>query len=51
MGIKVEELVCVVFCIGERWVYVYEGEKEVVSYFVVVGKLGWEIFKGNFKVI
>ncbi|ABG51359.1 MAG: L,D-transpeptidase [Trichodesmium sp. St16_bin4-tuft] len=51
LGIKAEELVRVVLRIGERRVYVYEGEKEVASYPVAVGKPGWETPKGNFKVI
>jgi lipoprotein-anchoring transpeptidase ErfK/SrfK len=51
LGIKAEELVRIVLRLGERRVYVYEGEKEVASYPVAVGKPGWETPTGNFKVI
>ncbi|NEQ40195.1 MAG: L,D-transpeptidase [Okeania sp. SIO3I5] len=51
LGIEAEELVRVVLRLGERRVYVYEGEKEIASYPVAVGKAGWETPTGNFKVI
>jgi L,D-transpeptidase ErfK/SrfK len=37
--------------VGERRVYLYEGEKAVVSYPVAVGKKGWETPTGKFQVI
>ncbi len=51
LGIEAEELVRVVLRLGERRVYVYEGEEEVASYPVAIGKPGWETPTGNFKVI
>ncbi|MGD1805128.1 L,D-transpeptidase [Dapis sp. BLCC M126] len=51
LGIEAEELVRIVLRLGERRVYVYEGEEEVASYPVAVGKPGWETPTGNFKVI
>ena len=48
---EAENLVHVVLRLGERRVYVYEGEEEVASYPVAVGKPGWETPTGNFKVI
>lgn len=36
--------------IGERRVYVYEGDQVVASYPVAVGKTGWETPTGEFKV-
>lgn len=35
----------------ERKVYVFKGDKAVVSYPVAVGKKGWETPTGNFKVL
>ncbi|MDJ0514727.1 MAG: L,D-transpeptidase [Trichodesmium sp. MO_231.B1] len=51
LGIEAEELIRIVLRLGERRVYVYEGEEEVASYPVAVGKPGWETPTGNFKVI
>ncbi|MGD1715423.1 L,D-transpeptidase [Dapis sp. BLCC M172] len=51
LGVEAEELVRVVLRLGERRVYVYEGEEEVASYPVAIGKPGWETPTGNFKVI
>ncbi|MCL2931487.1 MAG: L,D-transpeptidase [Trichodesmium sp. MAG_R03] len=48
---EVENLVRVILRLGERRVYVYEGEEEIASYPVAVGKPGWETPTGNFKVI
>lgn len=49
--IEVEKLIQVVLRLGERRVYVYEGEQEIASYPVAVGKPGWETPTGEFKVI
>ncbi|NEO56235.1 MAG: L,D-transpeptidase [Okeania sp. SIO3B5] len=49
--IEVEKLTQVVLRLGERRVYVYEGEQEIASYPVAVGKPGWETPTGEFKVI
>ncbi|MEB3343738.1 L,D-transpeptidase [Okeania sp.] len=49
--IQAEKLVRLVLRLGERRVYVYEGEQQVASYPVAVGKPGWETPTGNFKVI
>ncbi|MEY3827469.1 MAG: hypothetical protein RLZZ148_2288 [Cyanobacteriota bacterium] len=35
----------------ERKVYVFKGDKAVVSYPVAVGKKGWETPTGNFKIL
>ncbi|CAD5932199.1 Putative L,D-transpeptidase YqjB [Planktothrix tepida] len=37
--------------LGQRRVYLYQGEQVVVSYPVAVGKEGWETPTGNFKVM
>jgi L,D-transpeptidase ErfK/SrfK len=37
--------------VGERRVYLYEGENAVASYPVAVGKRGWETPTGQFQVI
>lgn len=49
--IEVEKLTQVVLRLGERRVYVYEGEEEIASYPVAVGKPGWETPTGEFEVI
>jgi lipoprotein-anchoring transpeptidase ErfK/SrfK len=36
---------------GKRRVYVYQGEKEVSSYPVAIGKPGWETPLGKFEVL
>ncbi|NEP79134.1 MAG: murein L,D-transpeptidase [Okeania sp. SIO3C4] len=51
LGIEVEQLTQVVLRLGERRVYVYEGEQEIASYPVAVGKPGWETPTGEFEVI
>ncbi|MGB3508925.1 MAG: L,D-transpeptidase [Microcoleaceae cyanobacterium] len=51
LGIEAEELIRVVLRLGERRVYVYEGEQELASYPVAVGKPGWETPTGDFEVI
>lgn len=35
----------------ERKVYVYQGEQELASYPVAIGKKGWETPTGNFEII
>jgi len=37
--------------LGERRVYIYEGERVLASYPVAVGKKGWETPTGRFRVI
>lgn len=37
--------------LGERRVYVFDGEQEIASYPVAVGKPGWETPAGSFEVI
>lgn len=37
--------------LGQRRVYLYQGEQVVASYPVAVGKEGWETPTGNFKVM
>jgi L,D-transpeptidase ErfK/SrfK len=37
--------------LGERRVYVYEGDKVAAKYPVAIGKKGWETPTGNFQVI
>jgi lipoprotein-anchoring transpeptidase ErfK/SrfK len=51
LGIEAEELIRIVLRLGERRVYIYEGEEEVASYPVAVGKPGWDTPTGNFEVI
>lgn len=51
LGIEAEQLIRVVLRLGERRVYVYEGEDELASYPVAVGKPGWETPTGEFEVI
>ncbi len=41
----------VVLKLRQRRVYVYEGDREVASYRVAVGKKGWETPTGKFQVI
>jgi L,D-transpeptidase ErfK/SrfK len=41
----------VVLRLRQRRVYIYEGDKEVASYRVAVGKQGWETPTGRFQVI
>lgn len=51
LGIQTEQLTRVVLRLGERRVYVYQGEQELASYPVAVGKPGWETPTGKFEVI
>ncbi len=51
LGIETEKLIRVVLRLGERRVYLYEGDEEIASYPVAVGKPGWETPTGNFEVI
>lgn len=51
LGIETKQLIRVVLRLGERRVYVYDGEQELASYPVAVGKPGWETPTGSFKVI
>ena len=37
--------------LSERRVYLYQGEQEINSYPVAIGKAGWETPTGNFQVI
>ena len=37
--------------LGERRVYVFDGEQEIASYPVAIGKPGWETPAGSFEVI
>lgn len=37
--------------LGDRRVYVFDGEKQITSYPVAVGKAGWETPTGKFEVI
>ncbi|MDY7005702.1 MAG: L,D-transpeptidase [Cyanobacteriota bacterium] len=51
LGVEAQQLTQVVLRLGERRVYVYEGEQEIASYPVAVGKPGWETPTGEFEVI
>lgn len=41
----------VILRLGQRRVYLYQGEQVIASYPVAVGKAGWETPTGNFKVM
>ncbi|CAH2572290.1 hypothetical protein PA905_14690 [Planktothrix agardhii CCAP 1459/11A] len=41
----------VILRLGQRRVYLYQGEQVIASYPVAVGKEGWETPTGNFKVM
>ncbi len=41
----------IILKLGQRRVYVYDGDKVVASFRVAVGKKGWETPTGNFQVI
>ncbi|MDI6855039.1 MAG: L,D-transpeptidase [Deltaproteobacteria bacterium] len=41
----------IILKLGQRRVYVYEGDKVLASFRVAVGKKGWETPTGNFQVI
>ncbi len=51
LGIEMEQSIQVVLRLGERRVYVYEGDQELASYPVAIGKPGWETPTGKFEVI
>ncbi|MEY3328215.1 MAG: hypothetical protein RLZZ115_1096 [Cyanobacteriota bacterium] len=41
----------VILRLGQRRVYLYQGEQVIASYPVAVGKAGWETPTGSFKVM
>lgn len=47
----IEEPKRLVLRLGQRRVFLYQGEQVVASYPVAVGKAGWETPTGNFKII
>ncbi len=48
---EIEENLRLVIKLGERKVYVYQGEEEIINYPIAIGKQGWETPKGDFEVI
>lgn len=48
---SIEEPKRIVLRLGQRRVFLYQGEQVVASYPVAVGKAGWETPTGSFKII